>query len=201
MPADVTAPARRGPGRPPDLAKRRAIIDATLALLAEVGYSALTLDAVAQRAGSNRVLIYRVWDSKPALVRDALFGTADDLVVPDSGSLAGDLHGFVAQLVASMSRPAYVNAIQGLMVELLADGSGFRDAYRRYVKPTDDAFATILERARSRGELAEAPDPRLLTHVVSGITTSLAQGLRLRPDAITDVVTRSILGGLLAPVD
>ena len=41
---------KRGPGRPPDLAKRRAIIDATLELLAEVGYGSMTIDAVAQRA-------------------------------------------------------------------------------------------------------------------------------------------------------
>ena len=67
-----------GTGRPPDLEKRQAIIDATLEVLAEVGYASLTIDAVAKRAGSNRVLIYRVWDSKVLLVRDALFGLAGE---------------------------------------------------------------------------------------------------------------------------
>ena len=66
--AEPQAPVRRG--RPPDLEKRQAVIYATLEVLAEVGFASLTIDAVAQRARSNRVLIYRVWDSKPALVAD-----------------------------------------------------------------------------------------------------------------------------------
>ena len=73
--ADPSA-VRRGPGRPPDLAKREAVLAATREVLAEVGYTSMTIDAVAQRAGSNRVLIYRVWDTKLALAADALFGTS-----------------------------------------------------------------------------------------------------------------------------
>ncbi|MGQ0434096.1 MAG: TetR/AcrR family transcriptional regulator, partial [Microthrixaceae bacterium] len=53
------ATSKRGPGRPPDLGKRQAILDAAREVLAEVGYTSMTIDAVAQRAGSNRVLIYR----------------------------------------------------------------------------------------------------------------------------------------------
>ena len=95
MPASP-APAARRPGRPPDLEKRQAILDAAREVLAEVGYASMTIDAVAQRAGSNRVLIYRVWDTKLALARDALLGGDSDFVVPDTGELArrpARLHG------------------------------------------------------------------------------------------------------------
>ena len=181
-----TAPdgeARRGPGRPPDLVKRRAIIDAAREVLAEVGFASMTIDAVAQRAGSNRVLIYRVWDSKLALARDALFGDDVDLVVPDTGSLVEDLRAFTAQQVARMTRPAYLMGAPGLTVELLSDPALFRETHELYVKPSEDGFRAILEAARARGELQDGVDvdPVVITRVVSGVTTGLARSAASAP--------------------
>lgn len=187
----------RRPGRPPDLEKRRAIIDAAREVLAEVGYSSMTIDAVAQRAGSNRVLIYRVWDTKLALARDALFGGDGDFVVPDTGSLVDDLRDFVAQQVARMTRPAYLMGAPGLTVELLSDPALFRETHELYVKPSEDGFRRILERAQGRGELADDPDPVLVTRIVSGLTTALAATGRHRPEQITDLVLQALVGGIL----
>lgn len=188
---------KRGPGRPPDLAKRRAILDATRELLAEVGYGSMTIDAVAQRAGTNRLLIYRIWDSKMALATDALFGSAGPLVVPDSGSTMEDLREFVAQQVLRMRQPAHLMGSPGLTVELVSDPEAFRAMFHRYIKPSEDGFRTILERGARRGEVANHVDPRALTYVVSGLTTSLAQGLRLSAEEITDLVMQALVGGIV----
>ncbi|MEO1063713.1 MAG: TetR/AcrR family transcriptional regulator [Actinomycetota bacterium] len=51
---------------------RRVIGDATLELLAEVGYGALTVEGVAKRAGVGKSTIYRHWESKLDLVTDAI---------------------------------------------------------------------------------------------------------------------------------
>ncbi|MEO9223640.1 MAG: TetR/AcrR family transcriptional regulator [Acidimicrobiales bacterium] len=184
-------------GRPPDLAKRKAILDATREVLADVGYTGLTIDAVAQRANSNRVLVYRVWDSKVALVCDAIFGSADRLVVPDTGSLSKDLRQFIGQLVVHMSLPAYVKGAPGVTVEMLGDPALFRETWRRYVRPAEDGFAKILERGRERGEVTGTVDPWLLTRVVSGITTNLAQTERLSPAEITDLILATFVDGLV----
>lgn len=189
--------APRGPGRPPDLAKRQAILDATLELLAEVGYGSLTIDAVARRAGSNRLLVYRVWDSKAVLVRDAIFGSADRLVLPDTGSLVGDLRDFLGQLVEHMRLPAYVKGVPGLTVEMQNDPTLFRETWQRYIRPAEEGLAVILQRAGERGELQGASDPWMLTRVVSGITTGLAQTELLSADEITELVMQAFLGGLL----
>lgn len=188
---------KRGPGRPPDLDKRQAIIEAAREVLAEVGYASMTIDAVAQRAGSNRVLIYRVWDSKVALARDALLGTADTLTLPDTGSTLEDLRGWVRQLVRNMNWPAYLKGVPGLTVELLNDPELFRDTYERYIKPTEIGFGAILERGRARGEVADAADPKLLTRVVSGTTTSLAQSGLYSTDEITELVVGMLTGGIV----
>ncbi len=194
--ADPSA-VRRGPGRPPDLAKRKAVLAATREVLAEVGYTSMTIDAVAQRAGSNRVLIYRVWDTKLALAADALFGAAGAFEVPDTGSLREDLRGFIAQHVARMNGPAYLKGMPGLTVELLNDSDLYRWMHVRFVQPSEDGYREILERAVGRGEIADDVDPKLLTRVVSGATTSLAQTGRLSADAMTDVLVRMLLGGLI----
>jgi AcrR family transcriptional regulator len=199
----VTTPSAAEPqagprrGRPPDLAKRRAVLDATLEVLAEVGFASLTIDAVAQRAGSNRVLIYRVWESKPALVADALFSSADDLVVPDTGSLRADLHAFVDQLVHTLSRPAHLMGIPGLTVELLNDPELSRRTYQRYIKPSEAGFDEIFRRGRERGELTAEVDVRVVTNVVSGIATGLAQALRLPAGEITALVVAALVDGIV----
>jgi AcrR family transcriptional regulator len=190
------APAARRPGRPPDLEKRQAILDAAREVLAEVGYASMTIDAVAQRAGSNRVLIYRVWDTKLALARDALLGGDSDFVVPDTGELRADLRDFTAQQVARMTRPAYLMGVPGLTVELMSDPRLFRDTYERYVKPSDDGFRTIVARAVERGELARPVDEAVLTRLVSGFVTSLAQSGRHDIEEITDLAVAALMGVL-----
>ena len=65
--------SRSGPaaGRPRSEEAHRAILNATLELLVEVGYSALTVEGVAQRAGVGKATIYRRWNSKLLLVIEA----------------------------------------------------------------------------------------------------------------------------------
>ena len=162
-----------------------------------MGYTSMTIDAVAQRAGSNRVLIYRVWDTKLALAADALFGTAGAFEVPDTGSLEEDLRQFIAQHVARMSGPAYLKGLPGLTVELLNDPDLYRWMHVRFVQPSEDGYRVILDRAAERGEVVGDVDPKLLTRVVSGATTSLAQTGRLSPSAMTEVLLHTLVGGLI----
>ena len=58
-------------GRPRSDEAHKAILDATLELLAEVGFSALKVEGVASRAGVGKATIYRRWRSKLPLVVEA----------------------------------------------------------------------------------------------------------------------------------
>ena len=117
--------------------------------------------------------------------------------MPDTGSLEDDLRGFIAQHVARMSGPSYLKGLPGLTVELLNDPDLYRWMHVRFVQPSEDGYREILERATQRGEIATDVDPKLLTRVVSGATTSLAQTGRLSADAMTDVLVKILLGGLI----
>src|SRR5262245_51974804 len=69
------------------------ILDATVAVVAELGYDRLTMDAVATAAKASKATLYRRWTSKAELVVDAI-SRAKGCPVPeevDTGSLRGDL--------------------------------------------------------------------------------------------------------------
>src|SRR5690242_21796930 len=88
-------PAR---GRPRDPQRRQAILDAAMALIAEVGYDRASVDAIAARAGVSKPTLYRRWPhGKPELVADAVRHARDKAgPTPDTGSLRGDLLALVA---------------------------------------------------------------------------------------------------------
>ncbi|GAA4760616.1 TetR/AcrR family transcriptional regulator [Nocardioides endophyticus] len=70
-----------------------ALLQATWDELTEVGYGALTFDAVAQRAGTSRTVVYRRWPSKRELTEAAItfVGRRDKAEVPSTGSLRDDM--------------------------------------------------------------------------------------------------------------
>src|SRR3954464_15284431 len=67
------------------------ILEATLTILAEVGYDRLTMDAVATRAKASKATLYRRWAGKANLAIEALTHTKAPHEFPDTGSLRGDL--------------------------------------------------------------------------------------------------------------
>jgi AcrR family transcriptional regulator len=91
----ITTPTR---GRPRDPQTRQAILDAALALVAEVGYDRTTVDAIATKAGVSKPTLYRRWPhGKPELVADAIRERhAETSQIPDTGTLRGDLLALVA---------------------------------------------------------------------------------------------------------
>ena len=70
-----------------------ALLDAAWDELADKGYSAFTIESVAERAATSRAVIYRRWPTKPELVRAAVgqAGERDPVEIPDTGSLRDDL--------------------------------------------------------------------------------------------------------------
>ncbi|MCH9020821.1 MAG: helix-turn-helix transcriptional regulator, partial [Proteobacteria bacterium] len=77
-------------GRPRDPEADRAILQATIELLAEIGFSAMSIEGVAARSGVAKTTIYRRFDSKLELVLNAMNRSLAIDEIPDTGSLRGD---------------------------------------------------------------------------------------------------------------
>lgn len=148
------------PGRPRDSKIDRAIMDATLELLAEKGYANLTMERVANRAGVGKASLYRRWPTKVALVLEVVSQNPDRPAVPETGSLRDDMRTYLRTLLHY--RKLHSQAITAISSEVLSN-TEFGDSFRTYVgKPLVAGLSTIVQRAVERGELPAHTDVSLL---------------------------------------
>ena len=154
----MTAPEAPSRGRPRDARRDEALRAATLAVLAEVGYRALTMDSVAKKANASKATIYRRSDTKLDLVIDSCTDLISrSIPQPDTGSLSGDLRAFLLAFARVLSGPAG-KAAQALVGELPHEPE-LAEAFRRgFLRTQRDVLRSVLDRAAARGELAgDAP--------------------------------------------
>ena len=97
MTTKQTARRSIGATRNPD--SERAILEAARELLAEKGISGFSIEAVARRARAGKPTIYRWWPDKTRLLLAVYTGIKRDLVDPDTGSLEGDIAGFLRNII------------------------------------------------------------------------------------------------------
>ena len=147
MALDVPAPAAttRPGGRSARV--RAAVHRATEELLAEGGPEAATIPAVAQRAGVHPTTVYRRWGSAADLLSAVALGRlTGDVVVPDTGSLHGDLEHWLRDVLTDLSDPDV------LLMLRTALGTA-RDASGRCacVADREAQLDAMLETDRARG--------------------------------------------------
>ncbi|WP_340377470.1 TetR/AcrR family transcriptional regulator [Streptomyces sp. SS7] len=159
-------PPRRG--RPRDAGRDRALLEATLAVLAESGYGGLTTGAVAARAGVSTATLYRRWSSKEELVLAAATTRTEDLVKqPDTGSLEGDLRALLRDKAASLTGES------GRLMRALIGEAAHNDALAEalatgFLVPVRRRVEEAVGRAVARGEIPPVDDPEMLGDLVVG---------------------------------
>jgi AcrR family transcriptional regulator len=158
----------RGPGRPRSAESTRAILDATRALLAEHGFTAMSMDEVARRAHVGKDTLYRRWSSKVALVIDAIEPLADEHVsVPETGDLRQDLLVYVADIIELLTTTDYGLVVAGLVGEA-ARNPEFAEAFHGFWASRSRAGRQLLERAAARGQLRPDVDAEFGIGLVLG---------------------------------
>jgi AcrR family transcriptional regulator len=155
--AEHVRPSRGG--RPRDPSRDGVIRAAILRLLADVGYGALTMDAVAAQAGVGKATIYRRWRTKEDLVVDTIaelhqIGTTP----PDTGSLEGDLRGLLHSLVSVVSGP--LGAATLSLLSTVPHQPALAEAFRAGpIGVWRSAFDEVWARAEERGEVRSGAAP------------------------------------------
>jgi AcrR family transcriptional regulator len=158
----VTAPAqpdhRKLPRRRGE-ALNKAIFDAVLAEITESGYSALTMDRVAERARASKASLYRRWPGRAALVLDAAYAAMPGPdAAPDTGSLRLDTLTIMRQAARQLEGTAG-QALRGVLGEALQN-PGVAGEVRAFARGnTAKMMREILANAVSRGDC----DPALVT--------------------------------------
>ncbi|GGS30073.1 TetR/AcrR family transcriptional regulator [Streptomyces griseoviridis] len=142
---------------------------AVLDLLREVGYDALTMDAVAARTRSSKATLYRQWGGKAELVVKAIRHNKPGQVTDiDTGSLRGDLHALLTREDdCTMEQNSAL--LRGVAMALHRNPD-LRQALReQLIEPETAEFRRVLQRAVDRGEIRpDCPALDFLLHMMVG---------------------------------
>jgi len=137
---------------------------------ARVGYSALSLDAVARKAGVGKAALYRRWRSKADMASDLVkaLSAAVVLVDPgDRGSLEADLYAALLAARRILNHPLVRRILPDLYIAL-----GREPALAAAMRPGEMArekkVKALIDRAIARGELPADVDRRAATDFLIG---------------------------------
>ena len=155
-------------GRPRSIESHQAILETTLSLLAEVGFDAMSIEAIANRAGVGKTTIYRRYAGKEELVAAAIESIREEVVIADTGSLWGDLDAIIETAAQTTLSPLGRQAV-AMIISSASTNSQFAQLYwKTYLQPRRQAFAVVIDRAKARNEVKNDLDPGLVFDVMSG---------------------------------
>lgn len=160
---------KKTPGRPRSAKSHQAILRATLELLGEVGFESMSIEAISTRAGVGKTTIYRRYSSKEELVADAIESIRQDVVIPDTGNLWSDLDLLIENAAQITLSPLGRQSV-AMIISSAASNSQFAQIYwTKYLQPRREAFAVVIERAKTRNEIQTDLDSVLVFDSMSGI--------------------------------
>jgi AcrR family transcriptional regulator len=156
-------------GRPRSQEADRAIMTATVDLLASRGLAAMSIEEVAARAGVGKATIYRRWSSKGLLALDAFVTSfAEQQPLPDTGTLRGDLIAALTAWVRAVTQTSMGSLLTGLIAEAQHDEE-LRAAWRdRVLEPLRSQHRIMLDRAIARGEIPATVDQEVVLDLFFG---------------------------------
>jgi AcrR family transcriptional regulator len=197
----ATSPAAPQRGRPRSEKARQAILGSAAELLLEKGLAAVSMDAVAGRAGVSKATIYRWWPTKQTLALDALYHEWAGVPPPrDTGSLRGDLLSLLRPWVRLAGQRPYGRAIAALVTEAQTDPAFAREYRERFVEPRRDQARAIFRRAIERGEIPAGTKIEVALDLLYGpVYHRLLHGHAPLNDRFIRDVIDTALGGIAPP--
>jgi AcrR family transcriptional regulator len=165
VPSPEPPGSRRPGGR--TARNRTAVVEATLAELAEHGYAGLTVENVAERSGVHKTTVYRRWGGVDGLLVDALAAAGEDTwTAPDTGALASDLRALAAEIVTTFTEPER-SAVPTAVIQAAFHSREAAVALHTFLADRHARSAEVVARAITRGELPNSIDAAALVRAVT----------------------------------
>lgn len=176
---------------------RRAILDASIALICEVGYDKVSIEAIARRACVSKQTIYRWWPSVGAVMLEAATRSLDPVVTfPDTGDVVADLRTQLTGIVELISTTGFGAAYRGLIAAGQSDPRLLSALFDQIIEPNVTGFTARMALAQERGELRADADVQTLRDVLYGVIEyRLLHGMPIEPgyiDAVLDIGFRGV---------
>jgi AcrR family transcriptional regulator len=181
-------------------ASQEAILQAAEDILAEGGFRAFSIEAVARRAHAGKPTIYRWWPSRAALLLDVyqrqkydLSGT--DSMAPDTGGIEGDVLALLRRLFAYWYQGHAGDVFRSVIAEAQTDPTT-RQALAAFMEDRYDQGGEMFRRGKTRGEVADWVDPKLAMEIVTSFAWQrlLTDRLDEDPRRLEDAVRMICMG-------
>jgi AcrR family transcriptional regulator len=189
-------------GRPRSGTADRAILDAAMALLSEVGLAGLTMSAVVSRSRVARATVYRRYPTREALIAAALAQVKGREPFAMTGDIVGDIATGVAWAAAVLGEAPFQRFLPLFVGESLRGPAAARNLIER-VAPNHGGIAQeYAERAAAAGLRADI-DPALVSDMVQGTMLMRLLSTGVAPDraAVEQLVDVLLRGLRAAPGD
>ena len=161
----VTGPRRRPGGRNARI--QAAVFEATLRLLEEKGYEALSMASIAARAGVHEATLYRRWKTKEQLVIDAAnHQVINDIPVPHTGAFRSDLIEILQSLRVFLQSAVGQALFQ--TIAATAHVPKFAAFRKEHWRQRHAQFQVIFDRATQRGECSPQINTQLFLETLAG---------------------------------
>lgn len=155
---DKKQQTRQSTGRPRSEASKAAIINATIELLEEHGYSTLSIEAIAMHAGVGKATIYRWWGNKALLILDAfLISTKEQIELKEKENIHESFRQQLQNLATVFNSPIGRTVI-AIIAESGADSELAKAFHSSYLYPRREEAKKVLEHGISKGELCPTID-------------------------------------------
>jgi AcrR family transcriptional regulator len=158
----------RPPGRPRDARADRAILEASLEVMAGAGIHALRMDDVAARARVGKAAIYRRYRSKDELVTATVAALVSEIAVPDTGDTREDIVALMRGAVDVYADPVRARVMPSLVGAMQRNPQLARTIRDGFLSGRRDALREVLARGVARGDLAPDLDFELALDVLGG---------------------------------
>jgi AcrR family transcriptional regulator len=149
------------------LRSRKAVLAATLRLLAEAGLSGVSVDEVSKRSGVAKTTIYRHWSSRSALLLDACSNLGARGEAPDTGTLKGDLTALARQMARRLRSERWASILPS-MIDAAERDPELAEVQTRLHAGFMEPLYAVIDRAKKRGELPRDRDPAEIVASVVG---------------------------------
>ncbi|MFI6588545.1 TetR/AcrR family transcriptional regulator [Embleya sp. NPDC050493] len=169
MSVTSSQPRRPRSGNRRDEAARLAVLHAADDLLVEHGFGALTVEAIARRAGVAKQTIYRWWPSKVEILLDTLIEDSDKrLPFPTEEPTAESIRGYLRRFARFLARDPAGKVLLALVAQAQHDPDTARSLHERYLGPRRARERDMLVRAVDAGEISPRLGPDIAIDALVG---------------------------------
>jgi AcrR family transcriptional regulator len=147
---------------------QRLVKEATLDLIAEIGFEGTTIELIAERCGVSRTTIYRHWPDPAVLYLEAFDPPSSDAQPPmATGEFVRDLRAYIQHVADRLNDERFAAALTAQIDKSRRD-LAYREAHLQYAIARNEHGVNIFRAGIAGGQVRPDLNPEHETDLILG---------------------------------